>query len=83
MKNEIELVTDLNGEFYERSLNEEWSPFSLETDGVEFAILFCGWPVFQSGSDVLDENETMHHHIMTQVNDLIDNLEVLREIKYR
>ena len=81
MKEAIEIVHGLNADFWERTDNDEFFPAKLETDGGEYAVLFLGWPVFQSGNDSLDEDsgQTLEQFIMAGVNNMIDDICKLKE----
>lgn len=55
MQNAIQLVIELNNDFYEKTKNFEWTPFSFDTDGTEYRIMFLGFPVFSSAADRIEE----------------------------
>ena len=58
MKEAIQLIADLNEEFYEITKTTEWTPFAFDTDGTEWRIIFLGFPIFSSVVDGYIEEET-------------------------
>lgn len=81
MKQAIRLVEDLNNEFYLKTNNTEWIPFSFDTDGTEHRIMFLGYPVFSTAADYINEEEgqTLKNNIMVQVAAMINDLKVFDE----
>jgi hypothetical protein len=74
MTEAIQLVTDLNEEFYEITNQTEWTPFAFDTDGTEWRITFLGFPVFSTAADIVDLDETLRNNIMVQVMLMINDL---------
>jgi hypothetical protein len=74
MTEAIQLVTDLNEEFYEITNQTEWTPFAFDTDGTEWRITFLGFPVFSTAADIVDMDETLRNNIMVQVMLMINDL---------
>jgi hypothetical protein len=71
-----ELVEDLNVEWYETTGNDEWQPFELRSCGADYAIMFCGWPLFQSGADYLDDEagESLRDFVLIPMKDMLRDL---------
>jgi hypothetical protein len=55
MQDAMQIIIQLNNDFYERTKNSKWTPFSLETDGSEYRIMFLGFPIFSSAADRITE----------------------------
>jgi len=77
MKEVIQLVTDLNSEFYEKTHNAEWIPFDFNTDGTEYRIMFLGSSVFSSASDSLnkEKNQTLENFVRIKVSEMMDEID--------
>jgi len=70
----IQLVLDLNIEFYEKTGYEEENPFEYSTDGIEFNIRFSGKEMFNSCID------SIYIEIDDREDDRDITIEEIREI---
>lgn len=73
------IVAEINEKFYEETKNDEFYPATIESTGNEYAVLFLGFPVYQSGNDMLDEdtNQTLEEFVMDGVRDLLADVSYL------
>jgi hypothetical protein len=83
MTEENSIVSELNTWFWEQTGIDDWTPFSLSSNGADFAIEFLGNYVYNSGCDFIDDDEgwTFESKIKVICNELIDTIKGLEEIK--
>jgi hypothetical protein len=85
MQNAIQLVTDLNNEFYEETENDEWYPFEFDTDGTEYRIMFLGTPLFSSAADYVDTRagKTLRDVILKEMDKVMKDLDLFNRNRSR
>jgi len=74
MQKVIQLVSDLNEEFYDITKNTEWTPFDFNTNGMDYMVIFMGISVFSSSSDVIAMDQTLKDIIMVEAVLMINDL---------
>jgi len=81
----IQLVTDLNAEFYEKTDNTEWYPFEFDTNGTEYRIMFLGTPMFSSAAECLETmmGKTLRDVVLSEMNKVMKDLDIFNRNRDR
>lgn len=72
----VMLIEGLNDDFYKKTDETEWIPFSIETDGLEYVINFLGFPIYSTARDTLDEDakQTLRSFVLTEVEKMLNKV---------
>jgi hypothetical protein len=78
----IELVTELNSDYYSATHDDELNPYEYYTNGYVDVILFFNECVFSSEEDLYDDEKTFKEIVLGNVNKILTKLEKYKnEIK--
>ena len=70
----LDIIADINGNYYEATQVDDFFPATIEANGVEFCILYLGSPIFQSGADSLADGQSLTEFVMAGVDEMNNDM---------